>query len=210
MSQLRSSTSSIPSDLRVDLSEIVEDLLAFHYDDICSSLSDNSGFSGPNSSTSTLATSGSNTADLVRRISRMRSNIQRAQEAARKLSTCDLDVPAQEKLLLAILGDEIPSELIKIFDSFTSIDKCSLNTSEEMQTTSSAIKTLTSDELSCRREKIIKLFSLNHLNEVSVNDREEVVIHNVVFIKPPYNIDCCSGKNMIILDRVKNLIERSK
>ncbi|CAH8677150.1 hypothetical protein MS3_00004338 [Schistosoma haematobium] len=105
-----------------------------------------------------------------------------------------------------ILGDEIPSELIKIFDSFTSIDKCSLNTSEEMQTTSSAIKTLTSDELSCRREKIIKLFSLNHLNEVSVNDREEVVIHNVVFIKPPYNIDCCSGKNMIILDRVKNLI----
>ncbi|CAI2735162.1 unnamed protein product [Schistosoma spindalis] len=102
MSQLRSSTSSIPSDLRVDLSEIVEDLLAFHYDDICSSLSDNSGFSGPNSSTSTLATSGSNTADLVRRINRMRSNIQRAQEAARKLSTCDLDVPAQEKLLLAV------------------------------------------------------------------------------------------------------------
>lgn len=108
--------------------------------------------------------------------------------------------------IIQILGDEIPSELIKIFDSFTSIDKCSLNTSEEMQTTSSAIKTLTSDELSCRREKIIKLFSLNHLNEVSVNDREEVVIHNVVFIKPPYNINCCSGKNMIILDRVKNLI----
>ncbi|CAH8567087.1 unnamed protein product [Schistosoma turkestanicum] len=99
MSQLRSSTSSIPPDLRVDLSEIVEDLLAFHYDDISSSVSDNSGLSGPNSSTTT---SGSNTTDLVRRINRMRSNIQRAQEVARKLSTCDLDVPAQEKLLLAV------------------------------------------------------------------------------------------------------------
>ncbi|CAH8679222.1 unnamed protein product [Schistosoma rodhaini] len=109
---------------------------------------------------------------------------------------------------LETLDDEIPSELRKIFDSFTSIDECSLNTSEEMKTTSSATKTLTSDELICQREKIIQLFSLNHLNEVSINDREEVVIHNVVFIKPPYNVDCCSGKNMIILDRVKNLISK--
>ncbi|XP_018655374.1 hypothetical protein Smp_161150 [Schistosoma mansoni] len=166
MSQLRSSTSSIPPDLRVDLSEIVEDLLAFHYDDICS------------------------------------SSI-KERKLSRKVSY--MPFLRRENFKRMTLDDEIPSELRKIFDSFTSIDECSLNTSEEMKT-SSATKTLTSDELSCRREKIIQLFSLNHLNEVSINDREEVVIHNVVFIKPPYNVDCCSGKNMIILDRVKNLI----
>ncbi|VDQ12001.1 unnamed protein product [Trichobilharzia regenti] len=97
MSQSRQSTSSIPPELRVDLSEIVEDLLAFHYDDISTSLSDNT-----NSTNSTLTTSGSNSADLIRRLTRMRSSIQRAQEAVRKLTTFDLDLPAQEKLLLAV------------------------------------------------------------------------------------------------------------
>ncbi|CAH8865725.1 unnamed protein product [Trichobilharzia szidati] len=96
MSQSRQSTSSIPPELRVDLSEIVEDLLAFHYDDISTSVSDNTNSTNP------LTTSGPNSADLVRRLTRMRSNIQRAQEAVRKLTTCDLDLPAQEKLLLAV------------------------------------------------------------------------------------------------------------
>ncbi|TNN15855.1 Gem-associated protein [Schistosoma japonicum] len=303
MSQLRSSTSSIPSDLRVDLCEIVEDLLAFHYDDISCSLSDNTGVSGPNTSTNILTASGSNSTDLVRRINRMRSNIQRAQETARKLNSCDLDLPAQEKLLLAVanscvtkrhlafrilfkgqsslqidclmgaqyymseivliffspnkllddnrifngflytvdpktgnyvlfshtngkyqptivrrdavekletLDDEIPLELKNLFDSFTTTNECTmLNESEEMQTTSSSVaNTLSPDELNYRREKIIKLFSLNHFNNVVLNDRNELVIHNVVFIKPPYNVECCSGRNMIILDRVKNLISK--
>ncbi|CAH8567102.1 unnamed protein product [Schistosoma turkestanicum] len=109
---------------------------------------------------------------------------------------------------LETLDGEMPPELQNIFDSFTSVDEFSLNIDEEIRTKSPVVNTLTSDELNCRREKIIKLFSSNHLNEVVLNDRNELVIHNVVFIKPPYNVDCCSGKNMIILDRVKNLISK--
>ncbi|CAH8658182.1 unnamed protein product [Heterobilharzia americana] len=129
MSQMRSSASSVPSDLRVDLSEIVEDLLAFHYDDISSSLPENAGFPNSTSLANSLTSGGSNSGDLVRRISRMRSNIQRAQEAARKLSTCDLDVPAQEKLLLAVANSCVTKRhLVSLLK--TELDKLSAKDSD--------------------------------------------------------------------------------
>ncbi|KAK4475146.1 hypothetical protein MN116_002231 [Schistosoma mekongi] len=111
---------------------------------------------------------------------------------------------------LETLDDEISLELKNMFDSFTKTNECTLlKESEEMQTTSPSVaNTLSSDELNYRREEIIKLFSLNHFNNVVLNDRNELVIHNAVFIKPPYNVECCSGRNMIILDRVKNLISK--
>ncbi|VDP98918.1 unnamed protein product [Trichobilharzia regenti] len=98
---------------------------------------------------------------------------------------------------LEVLDDEIPSELNDIFYTLygESRSSFSANESEEI-----------SSELKCRQERILQLFSANHIQGVIVNARNEIIIHNAVRIKPPYNVDCCLGKNVMALESVRNLL----
>ncbi|TGZ61831.1 hypothetical protein CRM22_007787, partial [Opisthorchis felineus] len=103
---LSQAVSSLPPELRVDLTDLAEDLLALHCDEVVSlGCTGGSAESGPEHSSSTGTQLSGNqpiVADLIRRVNKARVNLQRAQEVARKLTACDLDLEAQEKLLLAM------------------------------------------------------------------------------------------------------------
>ncbi|KAA0184018.1 hypothetical protein FBUS_10048 [Fasciolopsis buskii] len=94
------STTSVPPELRVDLTELAEDLLSYQFEEL-ESLGLEAGSSSMDQPDLSSGRQASAT-DLTRRINRARSQVQRALEAARKLTSCDLDVDAQEKLLLAM------------------------------------------------------------------------------------------------------------
>nr|CAH8866018.1 unnamed protein product [Trichobilharzia regenti] len=96
-----------------------------------------------------------------------------------------------------VLDDEIPSELNDLFDTL-SPESSSSSSADELEEISS--------ELKCRQEIILQLFSANHIQGVTVNARNEIIIHNAVCIKPPYTVDCCLGKNVMALESVRNLL----
>ncbi|CAH8658163.1 unnamed protein product [Heterobilharzia americana] len=128
---------------------------------------------------------------------------------------------------LEILDGEIPLTIKNIFDSllpstfdgeYLSSKKEEVSTKMLTATTESTLDsisgkkvnlspvTITPEELERRREKIIQLFTINHLKDLTVTDEGEIVIYNMASIKPPYHVSCCTGRNMIVLDRVKTLL----
>lgn len=85
------SETSVKSELRVDFLQLIEDLIAFHYEEANLNTNENPGSTTNNSFSS----------ELIRNIIQTLTNLQKAQEATKKLTLYDLDVAAQEKLLLA-------------------------------------------------------------------------------------------------------------
>ncbi|KAF5403996.1 hypothetical protein PHET_02275 [Paragonimus heterotremus] len=101
--------SGLPPELRIDLTELAEDLLALQLDEVLylNTSSNSGGGRGSDSiqnspSAHVSSISSPMLTDLIRRANKMRANIQRAQDAARKLNACELDLESQEKLLLAM------------------------------------------------------------------------------------------------------------
>ncbi|VDP89803.1 unnamed protein product [Echinostoma caproni] len=62
------------------------------------------------------------------------------------------------------------------------------------------------DELERRRLKVIQLFSANRIDLVK-EENGVLSVNNVVFIAPPYTINHCTGSNVVVLNRVKKLME---
>ncbi|CAH8467355.1 unnamed protein product [Dicrocoelium dendriticum] len=97
--------SNIPPELRLDFTSLAEDILALQFDELATTNID----SGPDPAldnvalpaSSRSATSSTAITDLIRRLNQAREDVRRAEAAVRKLTACDLDLEAQQNLLLA-------------------------------------------------------------------------------------------------------------
>ncbi|VDK87252.1 unnamed protein product [Dibothriocephalus latus] len=77
------------ADLNIDLSDLIDDMLALVY---MESVSGSAGGNEAGIANATLAT----------RITHVRASVQKAQEACKHLQGCDLDLQAQKNLLTAV------------------------------------------------------------------------------------------------------------
>ncbi|CAH8865727.1 unnamed protein product [Trichobilharzia szidati] len=100
---------------------------------------------------------------------------------------------------VTVLDDEIPLELKDLFNAISPTSSSSAAAGESGEISS---------ELKCRQKRILQLFTANHIKGVTVNARNEIIIHNIVCIKPPYHVNCCLGKNVMALERIRNLLSK--
>ncbi|CAL8102575.1 unnamed protein product [Calicophoron daubneyi] len=288
-----SGSSVLPPELRIDLIELAEDLLGYQLENGVSAPVNNSAeLVSETGSISTPSQTALNPEELVRHINRIRTALQRAQETARKLTSCDLDLEAQEKLLLAlstscitkrqlicllkrelskfskdssmvdvpaewdscisrkvrlrckndkvfegfvytvdpksgnfvllqtdrdppllaivcswaikgieILESELPSDVSELFQSLP--DR--LNQGTLRTNPASADTVVSSEVVQQRRERLIEMFKSDGIELIEV-EPGVFSVNDVVFIEPPYSVESCSGKNVLVLDRVKKLV----
>ena len=58
-----------------------------------------------------------------------------------------------------------------------------------------------------RKNALIMWLQKNHLPAI-LSSKDEINILDTVYIKPPYDLNSCLSINEIILDKVRNLIEK--
>ncbi|TPP65223.1 hypothetical protein FGIG_12361, partial [Fasciola gigantica] len=64
---------------------------------------------------------------------------------------------------------------------------------------------LSPDQLEKRRVKLMELFAANRV-DLTQQDDGVLSVNSVVFISPPYTVNHCTGSNVVVLNRVKNLV----
>ncbi|KAA3678404.1 gem associated protein 6 [Paragonimus westermani] len=94
---------------------------------------------------------------------------------------------------------ELPADVAKVFDRFSN-EMLSEHTRNESKCF------LSPEAIQARKHKLLDLFQ-THQIELSMSEPDVLTVNNVVFINPPYTVESCTGSNIIVLNRVRKLIE---
>ncbi|CAH8467336.1 unnamed protein product [Dicrocoelium dendriticum] len=99
-----------------------------------------------------------------------------------------------------VVVEELPSErTLQAFDSLSRQleQHCSTEPCEGVSD---------SDVMADRKARILQLFRSNQM-DVTLQDVDIVTLNGLVSIHPPYTPESCTGSNVIVLDRVRKLIQ---
>ncbi|KAF5403997.1 hypothetical protein PHET_02276 [Paragonimus heterotremus] len=98
-----------------------------------------------------------------------------------------------------VIQSELPIDVAKVFDRLSN-DMLLEHTQNESK------YSLSPEVIQARKHKLLDLFR-THQIELSVSEPDVLTVNNVVFINPPYTAESCTGNNIIVLNRVRKLIE---
>jgi len=117
------------------------------------------------------------------------------------------------KKMYVIMRDEIKSiEIVSNSQSFVSKSPDSIeNDFDRLFETAESMQNglIQADERLVKKRKtdLLTWLQKNHL-PVKLTPNDEINILDTVYIKSPYNLNSCLSTNEIILDKVRNLIEK--
>ncbi len=110
------------------------------------------------------------------------------------------------KDVYVIMRDEIKSIEI-VSNSQDSIIKNGLDRLFETETDKYALTQANEHQIKKRKNDLMTWLQKNHL-PVKLSPNDEINILETVYIKAPYDLNSCLSTNEIILDKVRNLIEK--
>ncbi len=117
------------------------------------------------------------------------------------------------KDVYVIMRDEIKSvEIVSDSESFVSNTDNSITKTDfdRLFETEVNLYSLTQPNefmIEKRKNALIMWLQKNHLPAI-LSSKDEINILDTVYIKPPYDLNSCLSINEIILDKVRNLIEK--